>query len=157
MPLWIRAIKGYALKEYDYIEQKLYWENWYLPPFSIKKDDLILDVGARDGDSMIFYFEHGYRNIRLIEPNLDYVKNLRHNIKILQKKGMKIEVRIKPFGREDLKGVQFAKFDCEGCEYEIDLTQLQIPIVAEIHERKSKDNGIYPYVKAKGYRRYGYL
>ena len=133
------------------------WEKWYLPPPSVSKDnDLILDVGARDGDTALFYLEHGYRRLRLIEPNLIYVDDLMANVREMGAQfNADIEVRFRPFKKEeDLLGVAFAKFDCEGCEAEAGLNTLTIPWAAELHEKNKPDEkGVYPYVAFTGYAR----
>ena len=131
------------------------WEQWYLPPSGMPKDSLILDVGARDGDTALFYVKHGYLNLRLVEPSPVHRHDLSKNAIILERKyGAKIEIRGRPFERKDLEGASFAKFDCEGCEYEIDLPSLAIPWAAEVHKKIKPDrNGVYPYVTAMGYRR----
>ncbi len=130
------------------------WLEWYLPPASVPKDALILDVGARDGDSVFFYIQHGYSHFRLIEPNPDYYDDLDANTKEFERIGARVEIRKKAFTPNDLNGVAFAKFDCEGCEREIDFSLLKIPWVKENHAYAESDmNGIYPYVKALGWEK----
>ena len=132
------------------------WQKYYTPPPSVAKDDLILDVGAREGDSALFYALSGYRNLRLVEPNPMYFNNLIHNVASLNKFGIEIDLRLHPFRPdEQLPGVKFIKFDCEGCESEIDLDKLTVPWVAEMHELKPAkgERHIYDYAAVTGYRK----
>ena len=134
------------------------WTEWYTPPPFVKPDDLIVDVGARDGDTLFFYARLGFKNFRAIEPKPECQARLRHNVAELARfYGVKVEVRQKCFTPEDLEGARFVKFDCEGCEWEMNLVDLKIPAVAELHPSPKKDNrGIYiSSVKAAGYRKYG--
>ena len=150
--------------EYDIKNETDEWEKWYIPPPYIQKDDLILDVGGRDGDTVLFYAEHGYKNIRVIEPEDYCQERLKRNCEQISNFfGIKIEIRYKIFTKEDLIGVKFAKFDCEGCEYEIDLKSLGIPIVVELHTGAKRNSmGIYKsnslfrkkYIRSIGYVRY---
>ena len=132
------------------------WQKYYPPPSSVPKDGLIVDVGARDGDTLLFYAQLGFRNFRLIEPNPDFIPRLLENIKAIKKVyDVEIEVRWKCFELSDLEGAAFAKFDCEGCEYEFDLASLTIPWVAEMHEKQEPDIwGIYSSsIRSTEYRR----
>ena len=129
------------------------WEKYYLPPASVPKHALILDVGARDGDSALFYVNHGYTNLRLIEPNPEYWPNLLANAEELRLRA-DIEVRQKRFTLDDLDGVAFVKMDCEGCEQEYDYKNFGIPYAVETHETsKPSSAGIYNYVQRIGYER----
>ena len=126
------------------------FEKNYLPPKNFNKNGLIVDVGARDGDTAVFYFAHGYRNMRLIEPGEEYHGLLEHNASVLRKQGCKIEVLKRGFSLSDLQGASFLKMDCEGCEHELDYTTLRIPYTIVIHRKAEADNGIYPYMKEIG-------
>lgn len=128
------------------------WEEWYLPPASVPKNALILDVGARDGDTALFYAQHGYTNMRLVEANPIHFDGLGKNAALLASRfGARFDIVCRPFQKEDLEGVAFAKFDCEGCEYDINLEGLTIPYVAEMHSKKGK--GLNPYTTAIGFKR----
>lgn len=130
------------------------WAKNYLPPDSVSKDALIVDVGARDGDSALFYLSHGYTNLRLVEADAKYWPGLHHNEEIFRSIfHPRIELVLAPFTLDCLDGAAFVKFDCEGCQGDI-LDSLEIPWVAEMHvpNRPDKD-GVFPYVKATGYRR----
>ena len=93
----------------------------YLPPKvvpPISPDALILDVGGEEGDTAIFFFEHGYTNLRVIEPYPPYRERLHHNVDILRSLGCKIELYLETFDpKKHLEGVSFIKIDCEGCEW----------------------------------------
>ena len=130
------------------------WDEWYVPPNSVGKHDLILDVGARDGDSALFYWNKGYTNMRLVEPDPQYWENLDNNVEILRGYGATIEVRKKRFMLDDLEGVAFVKLDCEGCEHEHDYKNWGIPYVVEEHVYNNTGIGdVYPYIKALGYKK----
>jgi hypothetical protein len=128
------------------------WEEYYLPK-KLGEHDLILDVGALEGDSAVFYFFHGYDNLRLVEPCADYWPILDHNAQKLRDMGAKVKVLHRRFMQEDLNGAAFVKFDCEGCEYEMDFSKLTIPWVAEMHVQKPPlEGGRYDWSDAIGYR-----
>lgn len=113
------------------------FEATYLPPKSpeIAKTDLILDVGGEEGDTAIFFFEHGYTNLRVVEPYTPYHKNLIDNINIIRALGCKVELYLEPFRPEHLEGVSFIKIDCEGCEWHpaFNLAGGGIPWGGELH------------------------
>jgi hypothetical protein len=148
----------YVVTKQEYKE----WSYWYHPPPRIKPDDLILDVGARDGDTAFWFFGWGYRNLRLVEPNPDNFNGITgflfENCRELMDKGCKIEIRTKPFDLSDLDGVSFAKFDCEGCETAFDVKsefkKRGIAWVMETHEPNNPDEcGVYDYVMYAGYQK----
>ncbi|MDG7043536.1 MAG: hypothetical protein JRM98_05415 [Nitrososphaerota archaeon] len=110
------------------------WKRYYLPPPSVRKDGLVVDIGARDGDTAFFFCFHGYRNLRLVEYDASLIPALKHNVDILRRAyGASIEIRNKPFGLEDLQGAAFLKLDCEGCEYDVDWRSSGIPYGMEVH------------------------
>jgi hypothetical protein len=150
-----RTVEGMSFAHDITAEELEEWEQWYLPPPALPKSCLVLDVGARDGDTAFFYIRHGYLNLRLVEPSPTYHADLAKNVSILENTyGANIDMKRRPFEPRDLEGASFAKFDCEGCEYEVDLNNLRIPWAAEVHKRAKPDrNGVYPYVTAIGYRR----
>ena len=130
------------------------WTDFYIPPPSVPKEGLIVDVGARDGDSALFYVVLGYKNLRLVEPWHQYWENLEHNVELLRKMGATVEVTHEPYKPEHLQGVAFVKFDCEGCEKRVDLTQLKVPAVAEIHIEPRMVEGeveVFNYAPRIGY------
>ena len=90
----------------------------------------------------------------MIEPKEIYWAWLDENVEELKASGAQIEVRKKRFTLDDINGCKFAKFDCEGCEYEISLENLGIPWVAEMHEKSQPDsNGVYGYERFIGYQK----
>jgi hypothetical protein len=110
------------------------WKRYYLPPPSVPKDGLIVDIGARDGDTAFFFCFNGYRNLRLVEYDKEIISVLKHNADILERAyGAHIEIRNKAFGPEDLIGAAFIKLDCEGCEYDVDFRSAGIPYGMELH------------------------
>lgn len=138
-------------------ERKYEWPLHYEPPVNLSKDSLILDVGARDGDSAVWFFEQGFRNFRLVEPNATYYRKLNHNVSLLRKRGAAVELHLEPFNSNQLRSVAFAKFDCEGCEHEVNLMELGFPVVAEVHVKSgSKNDGVYDYTTNVGYVRYNF-
>lgn len=140
-------------------EEWLEWEREYLPPPGVGSHDLIVDVGAREGDTLAFYIWHGFRAFRLIEPEPKYVAALQRNIATLNGVGgigyCYIETLAEPFRMAHLEGASFVKFDCEGCEAAIDLDALTIPWVAEMHDmqRPSFEALGSTYRHSLGYRR----
>lgn len=144
--------------QYDLPEETTEWADWYTPPAFIKPNDLIVDIGARDGDTLFFWARRGFKNFRAVEPKPECQERLRRNVAELTRfYGVKVEIRQKCFTNEDLEGARFVKFDCEGCEWELPLQELTVPAVAELHPNPKKDaRGIYiSSIKASGYARYG--
>ena len=140
------------------VPPNLEWQDWvlyYTPPSSVGFDDLIVNVGARDGDSAKFFIDLGYRNLRLVEPNSYHWDDLKHNVEIWRSMGITIDLRLEPFKKEHLDGAKFAEIDCEGCEWEIgDFYALPFPCVIELHGKHPPDaQGIYSYL----HEVYGYL
>ena len=128
----------------------------YSPPPSVPKDALLVDVGARDGDSAIYFFLLGYHNLRLVEPDPDTWGRLVHNADELSRRGCDVEVFMEPFRTEHLNGAAFVKFDCEGCERSVDFSSLHVPWIAEFHAHNQPDaDGVFPYTKSLGVRRGG--
>ena len=101
----------------------------------IKKDDLILDVGGEEGDTAIFFFEHGYTNLRVVEPYPPYHGNLCSNVSILRGLGCKVELFLETLKPEHLEGVKYIKIDAEGAEWLpwFDLNNGGIPWGGELH------------------------
>ncbi len=52
-------------------------------------------------------FFNGFRNFRLIEPDVFVHQILDHNAQILRKLGCAVEIRKKAFDRTDLEGAKF--------------------------------------------------
>ena len=102
---------------------------------AIPKDALILDVGGEEGDTAVFFFEHGYTNLRVVEPYTPYHEHLIHNVEILRSLGCKVDLRLEPFKPEHVEGVSFIKIDCEGCEWHplFNLVNCGIPWGGELH------------------------
>jgi len=120
------------------------YEVAYLPTPDIPKDSLILDVGGEEGDTAVFFFEHGYTNLRIVEAYPPYYDNLSHNMEILRSLGCNVELVYGTFdptaklgdtGRNILDGVAFIKIDCEGCEWHplFNLVNCGIPWGGELH------------------------
>jgi hypothetical protein len=133
------------------------FEKVYLPPASVPKDALIVDVGAEEGDSSVFFFEHGYQNLRVIEAYTEYFPRLEHNVAILRSLGANVDLRLERFRKEFLDGAGFVKFDCEGCEWDDDfgLAECGIPWGGELHMKGGpRDaNGRYNYYISLGHFR----
>jgi hypothetical protein len=96
------------------------WVNYYLPKYA-NKDTVIVDVGAGEGETAIFFYLHGYRNFVLIEkePN----KNIYLNAMALTNLGCSVTVLLQPFSLamfDKIPGYEncYFKLDCEGCEKE---------------------------------------
>jgi len=98
------------------------WVDFYLPKYA-DKDTLIIDVGAGEGETAVFFYLYGYKNFILIEkePN----QNIYQNAMALTYLGCQVTVFLQPFnnvifdkicssGCEDY----YFKLDCEGCEKE---------------------------------------
>ncbi len=58
------------------------WHKQYLP---IKSGGTVLDIGAGEGETMIFYLLHGAQRLICVETDRNKVKRLRTNAKLAQK------------------------------------------------------------------------
>jgi SAM-dependent methyltransferase len=113
------------------------WRNWckyYLPPTSLRRDDLILDAGAGEGETLFFYYRLGFRNFRAVEPDKQMIRLLSQNITKMP--GIHVEIINDCLKPEHLVHVSFAKVDCEGGEKELfGLDHLPFTVV-EAHSKK---------------------
>lgn len=110
------------------------WEQYYLPPRSLPNDSLIVDIGAGEGETAVFYSRHGYRRFVLIEPRVS--PHLLHNVSLLERLAgcsVTLRTRLQPGA---LLPAQFVKMDCEGCEEVIDYPP-DIPGVVEVHSQRA--------------------
>jgi len=147
----------FRFREVPHLPEVQDWFEFYTPPWKVPEDSLIVDVGARTGDSAAFFLALGYTNLRLVEPRLDlYQTDLEHNVEVLRSMGCKIDLHLHPFKSDCcLNGAAFAKFDCEGCETEVDFSHMTIPWSAEIHfPLKKLEHGIFEYMPCIGYHRW---
>lgn len=105
------------------------WKKHYLPSTHLRKTALILDAGAGEGETILFFASHGLRNIRAIEPDPQAYERM-----ISNSAGLKVTGYNRSFQLDDIFGVDFAKIDVEGGEVELlQLNSLPCEIVAEIH------------------------
>lgn len=160
---WLKSqLLGLRLRKMGFATSPRMLKAWkefrreYRFPASLRKDALLVDVGARDGDSAIWWALQGHTHLRLVEPDPGVCRRLQHNAAQLRRRGCQVEVCAEPFRLEHLEGAAAVKFDCEGCEREVDFASLRIPWITEFHEAvaPSKD-GMYPYVRAIGVHRGG--
>jgi len=91
---------------------------------NIKKNDVIIDVGASIGDFSILASKKEAKKIYAIEMNKKLVEIMKKNIKLNNAKNIiVINKRINSlneiFSRYKIKKCDFLKIDCEGCEYQI--------------------------------------
>lgn len=108
------------------------WSKAYLPPEGVN-GKTILDVGAGEGETALFYVTSGARDLICVEPNSTRSSMLRENARANH-----WEVRIveEPFSVEMLRdfSFDFAKLDCEGGEGALlSLDRLPTQCVIEAH------------------------
>lgn len=105
------------------------WKKHYLPARPLGKGALILDAGAGEGETILFFASHGFYNFRAIEPDPKAYERM-----ISNSLGLRVTGYNRLFRLEDVFGVDFAKVDIEGGERELlQLTGLPCEIVVEIH------------------------
>jgi hypothetical protein len=149
----MKTVKSFSLdfpRTYKMIYHE--WETWkvaYSPPKALSRDSLVLDVGAGEGETVLFYFLLGFRRFRAVESNRRFVKALEANCRAL---GVEAEIFDRPFTLSDLEGVDYVKMDCEGCESEIlraEAPTLDLPFAIETHSPELEAQLIAKYPAAK--------
>jgi 2-polyprenyl-3-methyl-5-hydroxy-6-metoxy-1,4-benzoquinol methylase len=108
------------------------WKKHYLPKMPLNKEALILDAGAGEGETILFYARHGFKNFRAVEIDTKCCEILKQNIENDHR--LDVEIRNSPFSLEDLNDVDFAKIDVEGAERQLlSLEKIQHEMVVEVH------------------------
>jgi hypothetical protein len=110
------------------------WKRCYTPSItSLSKDSLILDAGAGEGETVLFYYLLGFRNFHCVELDSTAFRTLKANVANFS--GARFDLQNRKFQAEDVQGVEFAKIDVEGGEVELlhaDLSSIR-EIVLETH------------------------
>lgn len=87
----------------------------------VKKNDLVVDIGAAIGDftisvskkaKQVIAYECDSERLELMRKNINL--NRSNNIEVIDKKVISLNTIL-----QDFKIVNFLKIDCEGCEYQI--------------------------------------
>jgi hypothetical protein len=111
------------------------WRKCYVPLlFEPSDDPLILDAGAGEGETIMFYYLLGFRRFRCVELNKLFFKRLNSNVAKLG--DADVHSFNRGFAAHDVYGVDFAKIDVEGGEaklIEADNRKLPKEIVVETH------------------------
>lgn len=116
------------------------WSAWlkcYTPSLPFGKDAFMLDAGAGEGETLVFFYKLGFRRFRCVE--LDPVKFRVLETNTLSLRDAHCELHNRPFMPCDMLGVDFAKIDVEGGETEllkVPLSELPREIVLETHGRE---------------------
>jgi hypothetical protein len=113
------------------------WIKCYTPSLPFGKDSLVLDAGAGEGETVLFFYMLGFRRFRCIELNPVKFRALEANTQFLRDARCELENR--PFTASDVIGVDFAKIDVEGGETEllkVSPSELPKEIVLETHGRE---------------------
>jgi hypothetical protein len=116
------------------------WIKCYTPALQFGKDALMLDAGAGEGETVLFFYMLGFRRFRCVELNSEKFRLLQANTQFLTDARCELENR--PFAACDVVGVDFAKIDVEGGEREllkISLSELPREIVLETHGREMRE------------------
>jgi len=116
-----------------YLEESEYWEQDYLPPWSLK-NKTVLDVGAGCGESAKFFLDHGASIVIAVEPNRKcwpYLEKnaANHRLHI-------VEDSFNPQMIYDFKP-DYVKVDIEGYETLLIpyLSDVMVPMVVECHNK----------------------
>ena len=89
------------------------YEKGYLPSFSLK-GKTVLDVGAGEGETALFYLSKGAKEVICVEPWGPAVEMLKRNVEVNR---WPVEIIPRKFELTYLqRPIDFAKFDCELCE-----------------------------------------
>jgi hypothetical protein len=83
---------------------------------------LILDAGAGEGETVLFYHMLGFRNFRCVESDPVAFQRLRKNTANIP--DSRFELICRPFQPQDVFDADFAKIDVDGGEIEL----LKVPI-----------------------------
>lgn len=104
----------------------------------------VLDVGAGEGETALFYLAHGAKKVICVEANPACFNNL-----VANSKKHNIVPVLEPFNIEMLNehDFDFMKCDIEGYEEMLLDTELVKPAVIEVHGLQLRDK-----FKAKGFR-----
>jgi len=91
---------------------------------NVKKNDVVIDIGASIGDFSILSSKKRAKKIYTIEMNKKLVEIMKKNIKLNNVKNIivinkKIDSLNEIFSYYKIKKCDFLKIDCEGCEYQI--------------------------------------
>lgn len=118
------------------------WQKHYLP--IDMKDKTVLDVGAGEGETALFYLQHGAKRVIAVEASKECYGNLLLNSKLHH-----IIPAIEPFDLSHLYAFNFdfMKMDIEGYEEILLTTELKKPAVIEVHGLQLRDK-----FKAQGYQ-----
>jgi len=110
------------------------WIKCYTPSVHLTKDSLVLDAGAGEGETLLFFYKLGLRRFRCIELDPAKFRVLENNAHSLPEATCELENRA--FAAHDAIGVDFAKVDVEGGEMEllkVRPSELPNEIVLETH------------------------
>lgn len=115
------------------------WEDWeknYLP--IDVKGKIVLDVGAGEGETALFYLYHGAKKVICIEANIKCLENLLHNSEFFN-----IVPSIAKFDIDMLYyNFDFMKMDIEGYEEILLNVDLKKPSIIEVHGLQLRDKFI---------------
>jgi predicted RNA methylase len=139
-----RYFKGWKLSQ---VRRSLFFtefENWkqnYIP-FPLK-DKTVLDVGAGEGETALFFLLHGAKKVICVEPDPKCFGNLLCNASRFN-----IIPVLSPFNLTmlDSFSFDFMKMDIEGYEESLLTVDLDRPAVVEIHGLQQREK-----FKRKGY------
>jgi len=89
------------------------WDRWYIPPTGIA-GKTVLSIGEGEGDTALFYLQHGAKKVIAVEIWPPAVERLVENAKA---NSWPVEVIAKPFSLDMLSlDYDVMKMDIEGCE-----------------------------------------
>ncbi len=114
------------------------WSHYYLPPSGIE-GKVILDIGAGEGETALFFLAHGASKVICIEPDeanfSQLLDNARRNNWPIEPINISFDVGI--FKRQEF---DFVKMDCEHCEDGLlNLSTIGFPITLEVHSRATME------------------
>ncbi|MDA4111879.1 MAG: methyltransferase domain-containing protein [Thaumarchaeota archaeon] len=117
------------------------WKKTYLPSKKVMTLDgkTVLDAGAGNGETALFYFNAGAKKVICIENSEDSVKLLEKNAK---RNNWNVDIKCESFSLKHVKDndFDFAKIDVEGAEKcLLELDRITFPCVVEAHSSEIKD------------------
>lgn len=123
------------------------WEHDYVPEGGLA-GKAVLDVGAGEGETCAFFFEHGAAKVVAIEQDGAKAEALRRNVRSA---GWDVAVVSEPFSLGQMFDFDFdfAKIDVEGAEAELLGARSLPPLAMEVHtaDLRSRFKTAFPSLK----------
>jgi SAM-dependent methyltransferase len=136
-----RARDGWSFSDFRremVIAEWAAWQQFYLP--IDVRNKIILDVGAGEGETALFYLKHGAREVICIESDVQSFQILKQNSINHPLKGFNKRFEIDDLSLIQEFNIDFMKIDIEGYEQSLLGSKLSIPCVCEVHGLQLRDS-----------------